>query len=272
MKKEVENEMEDELRPEYMKDIPKNMRRTGMLLFRDAFMEALHGAKPMCVVHAAHAAEILLKARIAQEHPLLIFSKLPKADPNKDTLTLIDLLESGRTLSYEELPDQLWATTRIKIERIAQYREFGRLRNQIVHLSIANADTLDVLTLYYSLEVLDPLVESFWGKSVIDFITNDPHEHYNNFVGSGLLEDSIRKVFTIDQRLRRLLGEASREAWEKMHVHFEESDRLNRAKTTKDWEAEYETWAESQAGYVNDDQYKQQMEDQANWKTFLDSF
>jgi hypothetical protein len=136
-------------------------------------------------MHAAHAAKILLKARIAQEHPLLIFSKLPKANPNKDSLTLIDLLEGERTLSYEELPDQLWATTGIKIAQIDEYRQFGRQRNQIVHLSLTNDDTLDELTLRYSLELLDPLIESFWGKSVIEFIVNDPNEPYVSLVSSG---------------------------------------------------------------------------------------
>lgn len=254
-----------------MKDVPKNMRRTGMLLFRDAFMESLQGEKPMCVVYVAHAAEILLKARIAEEHPLLIFSKLPKANPNKDTLTLIDLLESGRTLSYEELPDQLWAATGIKIELITQYREFGRLRNQIVHFSMANANMLDVLALRYSLEVLDPLVESFWGKSVIDFITKDPHDYYAMFVGSGQLEDSIRRVFTIDQRLRRLLGDASKEAWERLNTHLEECKILDSAKTTEDWEA-LAVWEESQADPINEEQYKQQMEEMVSWKIFLNSF
>ncbi|MEQ8961211.1 MAG: hypothetical protein RLP02_25350 [Coleofasciculus sp. C2-GNP5-27] len=85
----------------------------------------------MCVVHAAHAAEILLKARIAQEDLRLIFSQLPQSNASKDALTLIDLLEDGRTLSYGELPNQLLATTGIKVERPNQYREFGRLRNQI---------------------------------------------------------------------------------------------------------------------------------------------
>lgn len=255
-----------------MKDVPKNMRLTGMFLFRSAFMEALQGAKPMCVVHAAHAAEILLKARIAQEHPLLIFSKLPKAEPNKSSLTLIDLLESGRTLSYEELPNQLWATTGIKIERVQQYREFGRLRNQIVHFSMANAEILDRLTVRYSLEVLDPLVENFWDSSVIDFITKDPHDSYTSFVGSGLFEEAIRKTFVIDERLRRLLGDASKAAWERMNAHCEEMERLDRAKTAKDLEAEYKTWLESESGHPNDEYYEQLAEDQANWKSFLDSF
>lgn len=255
-----------------MKDVPRNMRRTGMLLFRDALMEALQGETLMCVVHAAQAAEILLKARIAQEHPLLIFSKLPKSNPSKDALTLIDLLEGGRTLSYEELPDQLWATTGIKVERLNQYREFGRLRNQIIHFSMTNANALDTLTLRYSLEVLDPLVESFWGRSVIDFIKNDPHPSYAEIFQCGMFEDSIRqRGFPIEQRLRRLLGEASREAWEKMQAHYEEVRKFHESKTDKDLAAEYQVWSESQADYA-DYEYRELVAAQANWEAFLDSF
>ncbi|MEP0873679.1 hypothetical protein NDA01_28500 [Trichocoleus desertorum AS-A10] len=116
-----------------MRDVPKSMRRTGMLLFRDAFMEAVQGQNLMCVVHAAHAAEILLKARIAQEHPLLIFSKLPKPRlKDNSALTLMDLLEDGYTISYGELPDRLWATTGIKMALgEGQSRSFRRYRKKI---------------------------------------------------------------------------------------------------------------------------------------------
>jgi hypothetical protein len=254
-----------------LKDVPKSMRRTGMLLFRDAFMEALQGPELMSVIHTAHAAEILLKARIAQEHPLLIFSKLPKADSNQETLTLADLLERGRTLSYEELPDQLWATTGIRIEQINRYREFGRLRNQLVHFSMTNAEALDVITLRYSLEVLDPLVESFWGKSVIDFITKDPHEYYAGFVNSGLFEDSIRKVFVIDARLRRLLGKSSLESWRRMNSYIESSKEYESSKTSEELEAESRDRVTEDDPYITE-QYKQYMKDREIWRTFLESF
>lgn len=36
-----------------MTEIPKNMRRTGMLLFRDAFVEAHSGIKLICVVYSS---------------------------------------------------------------------------------------------------------------------------------------------------------------------------------------------------------------------------
>lgn len=90
-----------------MQDVAKNMRLTGMLLFRNAFLEALDRQERMCVIHTAYAAEILLKARIAKEHPLLIFSTIPKPNlQNSDPLTLSTLLEQGRTITYDELPDR----------------------------------------------------------------------------------------------------------------------------------------------------------------------
>ncbi|MCG6134740.1 MAG: hypothetical protein MET45_08755 [Nostoc sp. LLA-1] len=216
-----------------MRDVPRNMRKTGMLLFRDAFMEAAQNEKLMCVVHTAHAAEILLKARIAQEHPLLIFSQLPTLDKNsKDTLGLIDLLEKGRTLSYAELPSRLWATTGIKIDRLEQYLEFGKLRNQIIHLSTTNTEKApDDITLLYSLQLLDPLVESFWGHSVFDFINND-YSYDNSFLSSGFMEERISKIHPIDERLRRLLGETSRKNLEIMsHINDLDESESNEVLT-----------------------------------------
>lgn len=249
------------------------MRRTGMFLFRDAFIEAIQHRAPMCVVHAAHAAEILLKARIAQEHPLLIFSKIPKPDPNKSSLRLIDLLESGRTLTYEELPDQLWATTGISMERVEQFRDFGKLRNQIVHFSTANANNLDKLTILYSLEVIDPLVESFWGKSVIDFIAKDPNPLYADLVHQGWIEDTLRKDYLIDERLRRLLGDYSKQACDNMISHLEDMDSFNRSKTAEDLNAEYTTWhMVIDEDPLLDESLIQLAKDKSSWEDFLDTF
>lgn len=251
--------------PTEFENMSKNMRQTGMLLFRDALIEASQGEKLLCVVHAAHAAEILLKARIAQEHPLLIFSKLPKANSKKEALTLVDLVESGRTFSYDELPDQLWATTGIKIKEILQYREFGRLRNQIIHFSRSSTNMLDILTIRYSLEVLDPLVESFWGKSVIYFIKEDPHDPSNGFVSSGLFEDSIRKAIRIDERLRNLLGDRSREAWERMR---QVSESVNRDDINDYSDPSYKIWE----GWHNSTFGNGYEEACQEWEDFLNSF
>jgi len=258
---------------ESIKSIPKNMRRTGMLLFRSALMEALNNETPMCVVHAAHAAEILLKARIAEEHPLLIFSRLPKMDTNKSSLLLMDLIEDGRTLTYQEIPDQLWAATGIKINRIEQYRDFGRLRDQIIHISLASANNLAKLTTCYALQIIDPLVESFWGSSVIEFIERDPISEYASLLHSGILEDAIRNYCQIDNRLRRLLGERSESAWKRLVEIKKEDESLFLSKTSEELAAEY---ANRQRHKGIDVQYEESLnqldKDQANWNSFLDAF
>ncbi len=49
-------------------------------------------AHAMAVGHAAHGAEITIKARIAEEHPLLLFTILPKSTKAEDQLTLKESL------------------------------------------------------------------------------------------------------------------------------------------------------------------------------------
>src|SRR5258708_34639167 len=76
----------------------------------------------LSVLQAAHACEILIKARIAQEHPLLIFEQLPKAPPDQASLSLRRLIEGGRTFQFSELPDRLWAPTGVRLPGSARYR------------------------------------------------------------------------------------------------------------------------------------------------------
>lgn len=244
------------------------MKLSGMLLFQSAFMEALYSETPMCVTHAAQAAEILLKARIAQEDPLLMFSKLPNSN-NKDNLELNYLLEKGRTFSYAELPNQLWATTGIKIEQRDKYDQFGKLRNQIIHLSMANVGKLDMLTLEYSLQVLDPLVEIFWGKSVFDFIKRNPL--YVDEFKIGLLEDKIiDKGLKIDTRIRRVLGEDSKIAWEDMQKRNREMDeQWESEEYVQAMESEYEAYMEMYGDIPDNKQYEHI---HTNWNYFLNSF
>ncbi|WP_103670025.1 hypothetical protein [Pseudanabaena sp. BC1403] len=249
-----------------IKDVPKNMRRIGMLLFRSAFIEALQGHTPMCVVHAAHAAEILLKARIAQEDLLLIFSRLPKSDASTEPLTLTDLIESGYTWSYKDLPNKLLETAGIKISQTAQYIEFGKLRNQIVHFSMPNAENLDKLTLNYSLELLDPLVESFWGRSVIEFIARDPST--SSYISSGILEAQILGDSN-DQRLRRLLGDGSKKAYERIKEELEKSKTEFEYINSLDSNDMEHIFPDTNTMHYDD--YDQSIANE-NWENFLDSF
>ena len=92
-----------------MKDVSKNMRLTGMLLFKRAFLEALETTSPMCIVHMAQAAEILLKARIADEHPLLIFSKIPSQSSTQSRLSLSNAADRIRRLeSHSHIGSDSW--------------------------------------------------------------------------------------------------------------------------------------------------------------------
>lgn len=197
----------------FLHNIPRKMRLTGMLVFRNGFLNACYGEKFLCVIQVAHAAEILLKARIAQENLLSIFLR-PSEINLKNNLTQLEwleLVEEKHTIKYSYLPNKLKEVTgiNIDIERCEQYKKFGRLRNALVHLGWPTKQALDEVTIRYSLELLDPLVESFWGRSVFDFIKYDLMSEGCSFLASGFLETKIKEVLPIDARLRRVLGETS---------------------------------------------------------------
>lgn len=93
------------------------------------------------VLQAAHACELIMKATIADEHPLFIFSNVPKStNADEDLLEFKDLFENGRTIRYSELPEKLLAVKGYKISEHDTYETFGKLRNCIQHFSVPNVD------------------------------------------------------------------------------------------------------------------------------------
>jgi len=162
--------------------LPERMKEYGFGLLSKslidlAFMEEGHEYRyAISCTACTQATEVLLKARIAQEHPLLIFSKLPKMDTKTEKdLDLQDLFERGRTLSYEELPSILWAATGYRIEKLDQYVAFGNLRNSIIHFTIPDI-RLDEITLKFAFEVLEPIIFDFWQESIMRFVDKYEHE------------------------------------------------------------------------------------------------
>lgn len=144
----------------------------------------------LSVLQAAHAAEILIKARIAEEHPLLIFEQLPKATSEIGSLLSLEhLVEGGRTYRFSDLPDRLWATTGIRLPNIARFKSFGRLRNTIQHFSAANTVDISDEALRFIYEVIDPFINQCWGLCAIDF--NEDHEPHVYLV-AGLIRRGIR--------------------------------------------------------------------------------
>lgn len=154
----------------------------------------------LSVLQAAHACEILIKARIAQEHPLLIFEHLPKPEAGKAPLSLEQLVESGRTYQFADLPDRLWATTGMRLQAIDRYRAFGRLRNSIQHFTVPHAVDVSEEAIRFIYEVIDPFINQCWGLYAVDY--NEDTEPYVYLV-AGLIRRGIRFLVSpeVAQRL-----------------------------------------------------------------------
>jgi hypothetical protein len=146
-------------------------------------------AHVLSIVHAAHGAEILIKARIAQEHPLLIFSAYPKSKTTNTMLSIKELFEHGKTLTYSELPEVLWATTGYRIKKLADFKKFGDVRNGLVHFAAPDFDAA-AETLRFSFEVLDPIVQDFWNESFVKY-----SEYWDDdIIAGGYLREQIDRL------------------------------------------------------------------------------
>lgn len=141
----------------------------GRAIYDATFSEMMRPfAHTLSVVHAAHGAEMIVKARIAQEHPLLIFTSLPRSKTTGDMLGVRELFEHGRTFTYSELPEILWATTGYRMKKIERFQEFGALRNGLVHFAPLNIDAA-AETLKFVFEVLDPMAWDFWNETFVEY-------------------------------------------------------------------------------------------------------
>ena len=144
-----------------LRSVAENMRELGLGALTHANRHAAYQDivndkwAELSVLQAAHAAEILIKARIAEEHPLLIFEKFPKI--TDDNLSLLSLFEDGHTIEW-----------------------FGKLRNSIQHFGATPKDvnaSLETLRFIYS--VIDPFIYECWQLYAIDFDEDyDSYEHF----------------------------------------------------------------------------------------------
>lgn len=132
----------------------------------------------LAVLQAAHAAEILIKARIAQEHPLLSFDKLPSMSDGE--LSLDDLFKKGKTIEWSDLPARLWAATGIELTNLDIYKEFGKLRNGIQHFAPSSmSSSTSKITLEFIFGVVDPFINHCWGLYAIDYDEDyDPYVYF----------------------------------------------------------------------------------------------
>ncbi|MDP5147779.1 hypothetical protein ORI98_15160 [Shewanella sp. ULN5] len=144
----------------------------------------------MGVLHVAQAAEILIKAAIAKEHPLLIFTDLPRLSQIKEEkLTTEQLMAKAKTVQYSKLPDLLWAATAYEITELDIFREIGEQRNRIQHLAVPDADFND-LVFRFCILVIDPLMNHFFGERFLDDLVFDDEYIFED----DLLKDSIEST------------------------------------------------------------------------------
>ena len=151
---------------EHMKDYSFNI--LGCALYNAAFSERGRPfSNTISVINAAHGAEIFIKAKIAEEHVLLIFEKYPPQNNIEDGLNLDILFESGVTYSYSKLPYILQIVTGYKMKNQDKYLEFGRLRNGLIHFTAVKENTSEI-TLKYLFELCDPVIWDFWDDSFLE--------------------------------------------------------------------------------------------------------
>ena len=149
-----------------------------------AYMDVYNPRWPeLSVLQAAHAAELLIKARIAQEHPLLIFEQFPRSTQAAGiSLDLPDLFQRGRTVQWSDLPERLWAVTGLDIPNKPIFDKFGKLRNGIQHFAPSPNGNPSEETLQFIFEVIDPFIYKCWGLYAIDY--DEDEELYIYFVNA----------------------------------------------------------------------------------------
>lgn len=69
-------------------------------------------------------------------------------------------MEKGQSIMYFELPERLWATTGYKIKDLQLFNDFGRLRNQIIHLAVPDIELTD-LALKFGYGLVEKMVNEW---------------------------------------------------------------------------------------------------------------
>ena len=159
-----------------LKGVWEHMRDLGLGALAHANRHAAYAAMEnprwpeLSVLQAAHAAELLIKARIAQEHPLLIFEHLPRSSQaSAARLDLEDLFKQGRTFQWSDLPERLWAATGLLLPGKERFDAFGKLRNGIQHFAPVPDGDAGEETLRFVFEVIDPFIHDCWGLFAVDY-------------------------------------------------------------------------------------------------------
>ena len=149
----------------------------------------------LSVLQAAHAAEMFLKARIAQEDPLLLFEQLSPLNTQESeaVLSFEYLLEQGRTVRYSELPDRLWKVARVRLDRADLFEQFSHLRNAIQHFSSPHGCDFSQRTNEFIYGVVDPFINQCWGLFAVDFCDDSAGSEYLTLIAKSSKHENAKQ-------------------------------------------------------------------------------
>lgn len=148
----------------------------------------------ICVLNAAHAGELFLKAIIAREHPLLIFKDIFGLDDNRGGLLDIEvLIKRGRTHDFEKLPQILWATTDIRMPNPKCFERLRQARNSIQHFCVPDKQDFQTLSLEFIYTIVDPLIHDAFDLCAIEY--HEDHSVSYDYVVARLLRSQLK--FTV---------------------------------------------------------------------------
>ncbi len=129
----------------------------------------------ICVLNAAHAGELFLKAAIAKEHPLLIFKDLFGLDDgHAPEIDIESLIRKGKTHDFEKLPQILWAVSGIRLPNRECFERLRKARNAIQHFCAPEDEDFRGLSLEFIYTIIDPLIHEAFDLCAIEF-----HEDHN---------------------------------------------------------------------------------------------
>lgn len=140
------------------------------------------------ILSSATAGELLLKAIVAKQHPLLIFRDLFDLDVrSQEELTIQQLIERGKTYGLEDMPKLLWVTTGERIPDTTLFEKLRRARNSIQHFC-SPGENIDLrkLAREFIYKNLDPLLHRHFDICAIEF-----HQDHN--IGYDYVVDCLLK-------------------------------------------------------------------------------
>jgi len=164
------------MRYNHIDAIPRRILEMGFSALAQANTQAVYGgpgtegSDALSIVNSAFAGELIIKAIIAKQHPLLIFKNLFELGPSDTSPISIDrLLLKGKTYTFGELPNLLWSCTGNQISELELFREIQQARNAIVHFCSPEDENLKLLSLNFLYKVIDPLLKDHFRECAIEF-------------------------------------------------------------------------------------------------------